>query len=144
MSPGQTLQPFSVIATGGAPNDPKWSILSAPVGTSLSGSTLSLSASATPGAAVVVEASDSSYSATATIATVPVTPKVATSSFAYHRTLTIGHHSVGASDLSKFPVAVSIVDQTLANQAHGGHVTNANGYDIVVASDSEGKNLLNW
>ena len=143
---GQTLSPFSVVAVGSAPNDPAWSIQSGPGGASLQGSTLSLAANANPnGVPIVVKATDGTYSATASIATPSTTPKAATPNpFAYQRTLTISHTSVGASDLTDFPVVVSITDPTLASHSNGGHVLNDNGYDIVLASDAAGANLLKW
>lgn len=150
ISPGQTLLPFTVVATGGAPNDPTWSIVSGPAGATISGGTLSLASNVTAnGAAIVVQASDGNYSATATITTsvaFTLTPKVvsAGSSFAYRRALTIAHSSVGASDLQNFTVTVSVADKKLANQAYGGHVASASGYDIVLATDTAGRNLLSW
>ncbi len=63
----------------------------------------------------------------------------------YYRTVTIDHTKVGTvnnTDQSNFPVLFSGTYSYLATTAHGGMVTNANGYDITFTSDQAGNSLL--
>jgi hypothetical protein len=158
--PGQTLQPFTITDSGTGRNDPTWSIVSGPAGASLNGSTLSLASGTTTGQPIVVMASDGTYSATASITTIPAatgqpnsapvnpTPGAPApdpnSPFQFARALTIAHSAVGASDLTNFPVVVSVSDPNLIPAFLGGHVHNPAGFDIVLSSDPAGQNLLNW
>ena len=90
IAPGQTLRPFSVVASGGAPNDPQWSIISGPAVADLNGSSLSLGADAnSPGSTILVQASDGTYSATASITEVAAPTTHNPSSAAYNGTDTI-------------------------------------------------------
>lgn len=50
--------------------------------------------------------------------------------FSYYRTLTVDHTKVG-STLTDFTVLISFTHNDLRTVANGGHVRNANGYDIV-------------
>jgi hypothetical protein len=59
--------------------------------------------------------------------------------FGYMKSITIDRTKVGvtgtaATTLSNFPLLINCTDANLATTAHGGHVTNANGYDIVFRS----------
>jgi Concanavalin A-like lectin/glucanases superfamily/Domain of unknown function (DUF2341) len=65
-------------------------------------------------------------------------------SFQYSRALTINHALVPNSDQSNFPVLFSGTYPSLASASNGGHVQNANGYDIIFTSDSAGSNRLNF
>jgi hypothetical protein len=58
------------------------------------------------------------------------------SQFAHRRTLTINHTKVGTASSTNFPMLFSGTYSYLATTANGGQVTNANGYDIVFATDS--------
>ena len=64
--------------------------------------------------------------------------------YAYQRTITVAHTQVSATDQTNFPVLVKGVYPFLATAANGGHVQNANGYDIAFSSDSMGLHPLNW
>ncbi len=55
--------------------------------------------------------------------------------YGYRRTLTIDHTKIGATDITNFPVLVSVTDTTLATVANGGRITSASGFDIVFFSD---------
>ena len=64
------------------------------------------------------------------------TSKVAAQNFGYRQKITIDRTKVGVSGtsnttLSNYPMLISVVDSNLATTTHGGHVTNANGYDII-------------
>ncbi len=52
--------------------------------------------------------------------------------YSYGKTITIQVSQVsGTSNHTNFPVLISLVDNDLRTTANGGHVTDANGYDIV-------------
>jgi hypothetical protein len=60
-------------------------------------------------------------------------------SFGYMKPITIDRTKVGVTGtapttLSDFPLLINCADANLATTANGGHVTNANGYDIVFRS----------
>ncbi len=65
-------------------------------------------------------------------------------SFSYQRSITIAHGQVPNTDQTNFPVLMKGVYPYLATTSYGGHVQNANGYDIIFTSDSAGSNLLKW
>ena len=48
------------------------------------------------------------------------------------------------STQSNFTVLVSVTDPALKTVANGGHVANANGYDIGFYADSGGTTKLKW
>src|SRR5713226_8069075 len=58
------------------------------------------------------------------------------------RAITIDHTKVPNSDQANFPVLISGTYSYLATTANGGSVVNANGYDILFASDANGFTLL--
>ena len=62
---------------------------------------------------------------------------------ACQRSLTIDHTKVPGTQ-SNFTVLVSVTDPALKTVANGGHVANANGYDIGFYSDSLGTTKLKW
>jgi hypothetical protein len=65
-----------------------------------------------------------------------------TAGYAFQRAITMDHTKVPNTDQANFPLLISGTYPFLANVAKGGNVTNANGYDIVFASDAGGVNLL--
>ena len=62
---------------------------------------------------------------------------------ACQRSLTIDHTKVPSTQ-SNFTVLVSLTDPALKTVANGGHVANANGYDIGFYADSGGTTKLKW
>ena len=67
--------------------------------------------------------------------------------YTYYRAITIDHTKVGTvnnTDQSNFPVLVSGTYTQLKTVANGGHVQNANGYDIIFTSDAAGVTPLNY
>ena len=68
------------------------------------------------------------------------TPTPAT---ACQRSMTIDHTKVPSTQ-SNFTVLVSLTDPALKTVANGGHVANANGYDIGFYADSGGTIKLKW
>ena len=59
------------------------------------------------------------------------------------RSMTIDHTKVPSTQ-SNFTVLVSLTDPALKTVANGGHVANANGYDIGFYADSGGTIKLKW
>ena len=57
--------------------------------------------------------------------------------------MTIDHTKVPSTQ-SNFTVLVSVTDPALKTVANGGHVANANGYDIGFYADSGGTTKLKW
>ena len=62
---------------------------------------------------------------------------------ACQRSMTIDHTKVPGTQ-SNFTVLVSVTDPALKTVANGGHVANANGYDIGFYADSGGTTKLKW
>src|SRR5205807_4180718 len=62
---------------------------------------------------------------------------------ACERSMTIDHTKVPSTQ-SNFTVLVSVSDPALKTVANGGHVANANGYDIGFYADSGGTIKLKW
>jgi DNA-binding beta-propeller fold protein YncE len=58
--------------------------------------------------------------------------------YAHRRTVTVNHANVANTDQSGFPMLFSIADPLLKTAVNGGHVNNANGYDIVFSTDPNG------
>src|SRR5439155_310959 len=59
------------------------------------------------------------------------------------RSMTIDHTKVPSTQ-SNFTVMVNVTDPALKTVANGGHVANANGYDIGFYADSGGTTKLKW
>jgi RHS repeat-associated protein len=64
--------------------------------------------------------------------------------YGYRRVITIDHTKVPNTDQTNFPVLVSATYADMATTGNGGHVTNANGYDIIFTSDSAGSSGLSF
>jgi parallel beta-helix repeat protein len=147
---GQTLNPFLVIDWFTGVNDPTWSVVGPP-GISINSSSGVLTAASgtyLAGQPVTVTASDGTYSAKATIYTAgakyAINPLPIPNHYYFKRAIVINHAQVNSADQANFPVEISITDPTLATVANGGHVQNANGYDMILTSDAAGHTLLNW
>jgi hypothetical protein len=122
-------------------NSPTWSLQTTLPGVSISSTgILSLAAgSYFNGQPIVVKAAGANHSATATLYTAGVTqysflPARPPFHYFFKRSLTVSP-ATGTS-LTNFPIVVSFSDPTLAYSGNGGHVQNANGYDIVPSTDS--------
>src|SRR6266478_2308940 len=61
----------------------------------------------------------------------------------FSRSLTIDHTQVPSTQ-TNFPVLVNFTNSAFATIANGGHVSNANGYDIRFFSDAALTTLLKW
>jgi hypothetical protein len=77
-------------------------------------------------------------------AAITLSPTSVAPGYTYQRLITIAHGKVPNTDQTNFPVLITGTYPYLATAANGGHVQNANGYDIIFASDSAGSKLLNW
>jgi hypothetical protein len=71
-------------------------------------------------------------------ATLTVTAGSGGNGYSFHRTVTIAHTKVPNTDQTNFPVLFNRTDALLKTVANGGHVQNANGYDIIFTSDAAG------
>ncbi len=59
-------------------------------------------------------------------------------SFVYKKTITIDHTKVsGGSDLSNFPVLISVIDPNLRTVSNGGFVQNSSGFDILFTDTTQ-------
>jgi hypothetical protein len=63
--------------------------------------------------------------------------------YSFARSIAIAHAQVPNTDQSNFPVLFNTTDALLKTVANGGHVQNANGYDIIFTSDAAGTVKLN-
>lgn len=63
--------------------------------------------------------------------------------FSYYRSITVDHTKVAANQ-NDFPMLVSYTNNDLRTVGNGGHVQNANGYDITYYSDSGASSALYW
>ena len=73
----------------------------------------------------------------------PTATPTPTPATACQRSMTIDHTKVPSTQ-SNFTVLVSVTDPALKTVANGGHVANANGYDIGFYADSGGAIKLKW
>ncbi len=64
--------------------------------------------------------------------------------FNYRRAIIINHNNIPNTDQVNFPVLISSTNSTLASVLNGGHVANANGYDLVFTGDSACATKLNY
>lgn len=63
----------------------------------------------------------------------------------YRRSITINESQVtGSGDLTAFPVLISLSDATFRTTGNGGRVTDADGDDIVFATDDQGASPLDF
>jgi hypothetical protein len=65
-----------------------------------------------------------------------------TSTYTYHRAITLKHVQVPNTDQTNFPVLFNTTDPLLKTVANGGHVMNSSGFDIIFTSDAAGQNKL--
>lgn len=62
--------------------------------------------------------------------------------YSYSRAIVIDHTEVPNTDHTNFPLLFNASDSLFATTANGGHVTNANGYDIIFSTDPNGLTKL--
>jgi hypothetical protein len=72
----------------------------------------------------------------------PFVAQGAPSGYSYGRSITISHTQVPNTDQNNFPVMVSISDPTFKSVANGGHIQNANAFDVVFTSDASGNTQI--
>jgi hypothetical protein len=71
-----------------------------------------------------------------------LTGQCGSSGFSSQRTIVIDHTKVPNTDQANFPFLFNTTDPDLATIGNGGHVTNANGYDIIFSTDPNGLTKL--
>jgi RHS repeat-associated protein len=78
-------------------------------------------------------------------AMVTLAPSVcASTGYGYQRVIVIDHTKVANTDQVNFPFLFNTTDRDLATLAHGGHVENPNGYDIIFSADPNGQTRLDF
>lgn len=100
-----------------------------------------------PITATVAGSALSNYAVTiipGTLTITGTTSQCTSSGYNYVRAITIDHTKVPNTDLTSFPFLFTTTDTALATSANGGHVLNANGYDIIFTSDAAGTQLLDY
>ena len=68
---------------------------------------------------------------------------VSANGYSYSRKITIVSSEVPNTDQSNFPMLFSDTRPLFMSVANGGHVANANGYDIIFTADAAGTQKLN-
>jgi RHS repeat-associated protein len=94
---------------------------------------------ATTGNVVVNASGVASNGAAFTVTSLPANW---TNGYAYRRVILIDHTKVPNTDQTNFPVLITGAYPDMATTANGGSVSNSNGYDIVLTSDSTGSTTL--
>ncbi len=78
-------------------------------------------------------------------AMVTLSPSVcASTGYGYQRVIVIDHTKVPNTDQINYPFLFNSTDPDLATLDNGGHVANANGYDIIFSSDPNGNTKLDF
>jgi hypothetical protein len=141
---GQTQQ-FSATVTNSSNSAVTWSLNPAGAGTVDSTGFYTAPASVTAQQSVTITATslaNPSQSGSATI-TLAQTACMA-SGYGYTRQIVIDHNQVPNTDQANFPFLFGTTDPLLATTANGGHVANANGYDMIFSTDPNGLTALNY
>ena len=141
---GQSQQ-FTANVTNATNTAVTWSMSPAGLGTLDATGRYAAPATVTTEQSVVVTATsvfDPTKSASATVWLMPGLGSCASNGYAFHRAIVVDHTKVPNTDQTNFPLLVSLTDPILAPLANGGHVSSANGYDIIFTSDPAGANKL--
>jgi RHS repeat-associated protein len=139
---GQTQQ-LTVTFTNTSNTAVNWTIDPAGVGTVSASGVYTAPTTITTEQTVAVTATsqaDSTLSSSAMISLAP-TP-CASSGYAYQRTIVVDHSKVPNTDQANFPILFDTTDPAFMSVANGGHVSNANGYDIIFSTDPDGLTKL--
>jgi RHS repeat-associated protein len=143
LSANQTEQ-FTATVSNTGNTAVAWAISPVSVGTISASGLYTAPASISGQQTVTVTATSQADTTKAASATVSLTPpQCGPSGYGYSRAVVIDHTKVPNTDQANFPIVFSATDATFANTAYGGHVSSANGYDIIFASDPGGLNILN-
>ncbi len=138
LTAGQTQQFTSTVANvaNGGSTAVTWSILPAGIGTVTLAGLYTAPPCITaqqPVSVIATSVADSSKSTSVTVTLLPAPP-----GYGYFRTVIIDHTKVPNTDQANFPFLFSITDPAFATTTNGGHVTSANGYDLIFTSDPGG------
>lgn len=94
---------------------------------------------------VTVTATSVADTTKTTSAVVTVDPLAcASNGYKYWRAIVIDHTKVSGTDQTDFPLLFNTTDPMFATTANGGHVTNANGDDIIFSTDPNGATKLDF
>jgi RHS repeat-associated protein len=142
--PGQSQQLIATVANT-SNTAVSWQISPAGIGTISAAGVYTAPSSITTQQTVTVTATsqaDPTQSAWAILTLAP--SSCASSGYSYERTVTINHSQVQNTNQTNFPVLINTTDPLLATTANGGHVANANGYDIIFSADPNGITKLDY
>ena len=141
--PGQAQQ-FSATVTNMSNTAVTWSINPEGAGSIDNSGLYTAPASITTEQTVTIVATSQADTTVAGSASVILIPSCTTNGYGFVRQISIHASQVPNSDQANFPFLFSTTDPLLATTANGGHVTNANGYDIIFTSDAAGQKPLNF
>ena len=139
---GQTQQ-FSASVLNASNTVVVWSISPSGVGSITAAGLYTAPASIASSQSVTITATSQADPTKSASAVVQITiSQCLTNGYSYVRTIVIDHTKVPNTDQVNFPFLFSTTDPTLATTANGGHVSNANGYDIIFSTDPTGVTKL--
>jgi RHS repeat-associated protein len=93
---------------------------------------------------VTVKATSQADASQSASAPIKLATECMANGYGYSRQIVIDHTKIPNSDQANFPFLFSTTDPLLASTANGGHVANANGYDIIFSTDPNGLSKLNY
>lgn len=141
LSASQT-QTFTATVTNTGNTAVTWTITPTGLGTvSTSGLYTAPSTITTSQTVTITATSQANQNVTAS-ATINLVGACNSNGYAYVRTIVIDHTKVPNSDQTNFPFLFSATDPWFKSTANGGHVTSANGYDIIFSTDPAGMTAL--
>ena len=142
LSAGQTQQ-FTATVLNTNNTAVTWSISPAGVGTITASGLYTAPASIASSQSVTITATSEADPTKSASAVVQITiSQCLTNGYSYVRTIVIDHTKVSNTDQVNFPFLFNTTDPALATTANGGHVSNANGYDIIFSTDPSGTTKL--
>jgi len=140
---GQTQQ-FSATVSNSGNTAVTWSISPSGIGAINSSGLYTAPTSITTQQTVTITATSQADTTKTGSATITLSSGSMCSGFGFVRAIVIEHSQIPNTDQANFPFLFNTTDPTFASVANGGHVANANGYDIVFSSDPAGLNRLNF
>ena len=141
---GGQNQAFSATVTGSSNAAVTWSISPSNAGTIDSSGNYTAPGTIASQQTVTVTATSQADTTKSKSATVNLLPPCAALGYGYVRPIVIDHTKVPNTDQANFPFLFNTTDANLKSVAFGGHVSNAQGFDIVFSSDLQGQSKLNY
>lgn len=133
---------FTAAVTGNSNTAVTWSISPAGVGSIDSSGLYTAPSSVAVQQSVTITATSQVDSTKSASATLTLYPPCTANGYGFVRTIVIDHTKVPNSNQTDFPFLFNATDPLFATTANGGHVTDANGDDIIFTSDPAGQNQL--